>query len=403
MVLLLFFFIVVFISYFDKRVFGTWFTPSIVLSIPYLCVIALNFISGEWIGLNRLEFSSIWYWFFGLLSFWLPGLLIGVLLYKRTGSVSDILLPENGKNIRFFFRMISVIFLIPMLISLHKVLSFYEYNSEEANELLGGGIAAHANMWLRISVVYFISVSRFKKKDIFNWIIVLLWLFFSFVYNVKVWILIPLIGGIIGRLIYYNKFISFTNVIYVILLGFSVFYISYSLSFGLLAPWDFIIKQFIYYSNAGLLSFSEYVKQNMSFGISMEFLYQPIYNVFYKLTNQDLHPIISKLNLHLGSNYYSNVKTFFGSIYIYGGIIGGTFTSFIWGATSYFFLVLTNVTKNWIITSLYLIIIAALFLGFFDIYFNTLSYYENIIIAFALVLIHSFLFNNKKLKFRKKI
>jgi hypothetical protein len=128
-------------------------------------------------------------------------------------------------------------------------------------------------------------------------------------------------------------------------------------------------------------------------------LYQPFFNIYYKISGLPLKNVISESVVKIDSFHSgSNVKTFFGSIYIYGGRIGGIFTSFIWGGFCYLVLISTIRLRNIISFIIYLYIVSALFLGWFDIYFNTIGYYEIMLLGIAWIVCSAILINKGKLK-----
>lgn len=88
-----------------------------------------------------------------------------------------------------------------------------------------------------------------------------------------------------------------------------------------------------------------------------------------------MQEVISDLWTQIGADASSNVKTFFGTVFIYGGYLGGIFTSFIWGIVAYFSFIM-SVKGYWIFSANTCLIITALFFGWFDLYFNTFAYYE---------------------------
>ena len=84
----------------------------------------------------------------------------------------------------------------------------------------------------------------------------------------------------------------------------------------------------------------------------------------------------------------SNVKTFFGTIFIYGGIWGGIFTVIVYSLVGHLLLV-CSLKKNQFALFLYCICLAALTLGWFDLFFNMIAFYEYIIFAILLSLVYA--------------
>lgn len=391
------------LGYIDYRIYGTPYTPVIVLGAPFIVVVLFNLYWAESSGLVPLYLPALWVWVIGLFLFWLPGLFLSVVFIRKTNIVKN---PFKELNIKdpgliLFLKSLSIILILIMYSKLISSITKFDFGSNELSKSLSRGIAAHASVWILIPVTYFLTTSAFTKKHFLNWIIILLWLFFAFSYNSKTWILIPIIASLIGRILIFNNKITMKKALALLGVGVIIFFLSYSISFGYWAPWWFIKNHFTFYTNAGLLSFSEYIRLNREIGISMEFLFEPFFNVYYQFFGHKVESIISNLNIYLGNQYYSNVKTFFGEIYIYGGVAGGIFTSFVWGGFCYLYLLLNVLFKDISLFIIYLIIIAALFFGWFGIYYNNLAYYELIIASTVIVILTTIIFKNGRLKITK--
>jgi hypothetical protein len=85
-----------------------------------------------------------------------------------------------------------------------------------------------------------------------------------------------------------------------------------------------------------------------------------------------------------------NVRTFFGTIYVYGGLVKGILFAAGSGFIIYSLKVYTFFARKIIFMVLFSIFISALFLGWFDFYFNKLFFYEVTVYAFLLVMIERF-------------
>jgi len=389
-----------FILYVDRKIYGTYLTPTIFLIFPFIGILLSNLIFGHLISLEPLTTKSLLIWFVGIIVFWIPSLFVFKYfighkkIYVFEGFKE---LPHLGSNLLRFF---AIILLIIMYKNLFYALRTYNYdiNSPEYGSILSSGIAAHSAIWLRIIIIYFLLKSKFSKDDIGNWIIILLWLIYSILYNSKIWIIIPFMTFSLGKFVILQKKIKTKTLVYVILSGILLFYVSYSVSFGHSAPFRFIFSHFLFYLNSGIVGLSEYMNNNREIGLSFEFLYQPIFNIYYKLSGVEPKSILSDLLTVINGDQASNVKTIFGTIYIYGGVIGGIITVFIGGTLSYSLLILNYFIKNYFLFILYLLILSGLFLGWFDYLFNTINYYEMAFVSLLFALIQILLFYSGKIK-----
>ncbi len=388
--------------YLDFRFYGTRFTPIILLTIPFIGIVLFNLMFGESWGFYPLYLPSLWYWNIGIFVFWLSGnwvssSLIGI------GADNKNRLIINGterKDLQILLRTLSIFLLTVVYVKLIKLNAFDVFlRTDEFRQVLGTGFSAHANVLLRIPIIYFLIVSSFKKKHLVNWGIIILWFAYNIMYN-KSGVAIPFISGLFGRYILYNKSIKLKSILIIVASGVFLFWAYYTVAFGFSAPFSFVKHHFVFYTYSGLLSFSEYVKQDLEMGVNWKLLYQPIFNIYNALTGKEAESVVSDLWIRIDDMYEngSNVKTFFGSIFIYGGWFGGIITSAIWGAGCYLVLSLTILTRNIIFFTIYLLVLATLFFGWFDVYFNGISYYEILFFWLMVIFIEISVFNNGKLK-----
>ena len=64
------------LSWLDRRVFGTWFTPFNLLGYPYMVVAVSAFLFAPLLDFAPLYTPSIFIWIFGLFIFWLGGFIL---------------------------------------------------------------------------------------------------------------------------------------------------------------------------------------------------------------------------------------------------------------------------------------------------------------------------------------
>src|SRR5215472_7254066 len=76
------------LSWVDRRVFGTWFTPFNLLGYPYMVVVVSAFLFAPPLGFVPVYTRSILIWMVGLLVFWSVGSIIGLIFDLRSGPNS---------------------------------------------------------------------------------------------------------------------------------------------------------------------------------------------------------------------------------------------------------------------------------------------------------------------------
>ncbi|MFB6340425.1 DUF6337 family protein [Saccharicrinis sp. FJH62] len=398
MILVLFIVEVVFFSLLEKKIYGTIFTPASILGVPYVIVMSVNLIWGYDYGFFPVYMKSIWVWVIGYFIFCLIGFFMAVFFIGHTDKVKGpfTLISKDIDSTMKLLQIISLFCVVIMYFKLWISLRAFgmEYRSEEFMETLGHGINAHANLLLLICVIYFMIISKLRWHHLPNFIFIFLWASYAFFYNSKSWILIPVMAGLIGRYLYYNKKIRLIHLVIIIAGGILIFYLSYSLSFGHWAPWWFIKKHFITYTNSGILGLSEHIKTHQDVGLSLELLFQPIVNIFHVITGSSAKNVISDIRIMIGESTSTNVRTFFGTVYVYGGLWGGILTIIIWSIFVYLPLVLTIRLRNLIVGVIYLFIAATLVYGWFETYLNQLPAYEIYVLGVFVMVVDAF--NNQK-------
>ncbi|WP_333662910.1 DUF6337 family protein [Chishuiella changwenlii] len=399
MALVLLILLVILIILFDKKYYKTIYTPSVILSVPFLIICFMYMFNSKYLGFKSLNYDVLYIWVFGLFFFWLTGIFTNILvpikLYKlnvEENKVSIYKYSEKVINISFFLAIILTYFLIQ---------SYFIYLSkggEEVEEYLGKGIQAHLFIILKLlSILSFLSIlgkgnKIFKLKNLY---IIFISLALSIMYATKSGILILIISYFFAWVLFYNKKIKLWHIITALILGFGVFYLTYSIAFGELAPISFIWRHMLLYYVSGISSMSAYFSMNNSVGIEWEMLYRFPINLINLLSgnSEDVKVGFSNEWTYIGNETTVNVKTFFGTIYLYGGFWIGIFSCCFFSFFCHLFFKMSKGRNSLIFLVLYCYLLAVLCFGWFDFYFNSLVFYESIFIA----IIFNFIIINKKI------
>lgn len=370
----------IFLIYFERKFYKVLYTPVTMLAIPALFIAILVVIYYKQLGYYPICWSIFNFWSVGLFSFWLGGIILSLFLCPNGLQCID----SNG-FIRFIQSRKKTILgtglLLMFYVDVNIALNITRVNfvlNDEWETIIGTGIFSHISIFFKlISIFSFICISRNNSKwtnlgfiSIFLSSIIL-----SLLYTVKSAFLILLLSVILLRMYIYGIKFRIKYIIYLLLLAFLIFYLSYSLIFGYWAPLDFILNHILFYFTSSFASFSSYLRHGYPMGVNLEFLFMPIVNTYNKIVGIPLNEVISELWTQVGPDSYSNVKTFFGTIFIYGGYIGGIFTSFVWGVVVYLSFILFY-KGYWFFAANTCLMLIALFFGWFDLYFNTFAYYE---------------------------
>jgi hypothetical protein len=368
----------------EQRCYGFFYTPVTLLGYSFLFVCLLSYFFSARMGFVPLYLPCLWVWVVGIFLFWTAGYLVHMLFYKN----QVIKKPFEGIDFTSQMLIIKVICFVLCFICLKSVIQLYlrtgSFASPEFEKYLGSGVAGYAAGFLRFFCIYFVCTFAIKPYKGFTTtlIYILLTILFFLLYRSKFGLILPITGGVLGIFIIKEIQIKLWHVIAAITFGLFIFYGTYSISFGYAAPWSFTFKHFFYYTNAGLLSFSEYIRKGIDTAMDPGFLFLPFENVYHKIVGKEIISTSSKLYLEIGGGYVSNVKTFFGAIYAYGGILGGIATVFIWALFVYSSIIFA-IKGELLFFVFYLFMAAPLLMGWFDIYFNTIDYY----LIFGLILL----------------
>jgi len=220
---LIFISIVILITYLDLKLWGTIYTPAVVLAWPFLILLLIDYFylksNFSYFNLNQ---NVILIWLLGILSFWSGGVLMK-LLFKNTriGKVqlhtfNDTVYLSEPTLRRLIYILYPLIFIVAFKIYL--VLSGYSFNlaDEDFQSKLGAGIISHSILLLTIVSVFLIIFFNKNYLRLHQIAIILITLTFSVFYGVKSWIIIPLISSFIGRLLLQKTKFKIKHIIFFI-------------------------------------------------------------------------------------------------------------------------------------------------------------------------------------------
>jgi len=372
----------------EKRLFGTLFTPVSILAIPFCIVVLLCEMIAPLFGYIHLNQTLIWIWILGLFFFYAGGLFF-VAAFTSQHKIKKIEFSlEMGFIKSRFLDITTILLLIFMLVQLRSTIGIYSLFTLEDEEFGGKGLVGHVNTFMSVLLIIYV-VSMWKSigniNKIKSSVLILLILMFAFIYGVKSWFFIPLITAfLILKQHGYIK-LGLTKMLAFLLLTFILFSLPYMFLFGENFELADTLDRFLYYFFSGDLGFSAHIGYNMPIGVDYLYIINPIVNIFNVLTKAETKSAVSDMWVVIGGNNdfdITNIKTFFGTIYIYEGWFGSIITSLFAGFIYYFMFIYTSIQKNLFLTIAYFYLAAMLFFGWFDLYLTQLPFYEVPIICF---------------------
>lgn len=390
--LIILIFVVILIYFLEKRIYKTIYTPSIMLGGPFLVICILYNFYYENLGYYPLNYDVLYIWIFGLILFFSMGCITTLIVgQKNRQSAGSLILTANDSLLVFNKGLLNVVFacsIIAILVLRQAYSIFVTSGPDEVENYLGKGIQGHLVVSIKFfSIASFISlflpISKINKLK--NAFIVFMSIALSLLYGTKSGVLILIVGYYLIWVIYFNKKIKVTHILLAISLGFGIFYLSYSVLFGRLAPIDFIWQHMVMYYVSGTASMSVYFSNHNPSGVEPEMIFRSFYNTVNLLTgnSEDIKGVISDKWTVIGPGAMVNVKTFFGTIYLYGGLGGGIVAVIIFSFLSYISLYwVQKGSKNIFNICLYVYLISTFCFGWFDFYLNTIALIEYMAITF---------------------
>lgn len=381
---------VILIVILDKKMYKTYYTPSIFLSVPFLAICILYDLNAERLGYYKLNYDVLYIWVFGLFFFWFAGIITNLIVPVKI--IRKEVIEKKTDILKYSKTLANLTFIITIVLTYFLYKSYKLYGSaggDAVEEYLGRGLQAHLIINLKfLSVFSFLSLftksgKYFKIKSVFT-IFVALGL--SIFYGTKSGILLLLIGYFFAWIFFFDKRIRLIHIITAVALGFGVFYVSYSMVFGEWAPVEDIFNHMILYYVSGTAGMNVYFSSFGNIALDPELIFRPIFNTIALVSGNrnEIKVGFSDILTNIGGGKTINVRTFFGTLYMYGGLKVSIIAIFIFSSICHLIFKKGLLKYNAIYLSLYTFILAILCFGWFDFYFNSVSFYETIVLALLL-------------------
>ncbi len=391
LILLSFFLEVFVLSYLELKAWKTLYTPLIFLMWPYVIILILSIaISGNH-GFVVFYYPSILIWSVGLAIFAIPSYALAYIAQKHNIPISSHVKEEQMPKILVLFAIVIIALFALRFKSISGGISMIG-SDEFGEQFCGRGFWGHLrqlSLPILMMAIYFVD-----KKNKWLWLIIIPILAVTILYQVKGWVIIPCLTGMVLRLCAGKTKLRLSLLIYVVLGAMMVFLASYIL--GLVVAdgnelgsevLSFIFRNFVHYLTSGTLGLS--VDMQMGFPDKGEFdmLIAQLVNIANALSGSD--ELVNPLNpfyYNTGFNL-TNVRTFFGTVLINANYL--TFAIFVLFVSSAIYLLKIATIKfnNIYVYTAYFFECGLLFMGWFDSYFASLSVIEIPILSLILLLL----------------
>ncbi len=388
----------------EKKLWRTLITPLNCLMIPYTIVLLITISLPESLGFADFYYPSILIWSVGLIVFFIPSFLLALWSHK--------------KNIDFDYQVNEPALTKPLVIFSILLLIFFAFrfffmqrttqDSIGSKEFAGNfstyGVFGHILIsLLALEILWIFMYSKGKRIYLF----ILAGIIIITVLNqVKSWMLIPILSGLLMRILTNRTRLKAIIIIPIIIGGFAFFYLSYYLTLVIagdsemnsdLTEW--ISLHFLHYLTSGLNGLSVDAQQGFWETSDPSMIFSPFINIVHLITGNPMVYPVNPFYLDSGVNA-TNVRTFFGTIYLYLPIFFSWIYVFLISSLLYLFRMLSLFTKNICFAMLDIWFCTLLCMGWFDFYFQTFNSIE-VPLWILLLLLFNYLMN--KIDFRLKI
>lgn len=366
----------------EIKTWKTIYTPLTFLILPFMLIVALTIGASGQLGFVNFYYPSLMLWIVGLPIFAIPSFVLGVFMqrvgYPLNAAVRELSMP---KLLVWIALALCVLFLY-RIYTYTGASQHYIGSDDFGLEFAGQGMWGHLRILtlpLLIAAIYYVGC-----ENRWLWLVIVIFLFVGVLYNVKGWMIIPCVAGLALRLYSGKTKLKLSFVLYLLLGGLGVFMFAYLVLPMIAAEKEevttdmltYVFEHFIHYLTSGTMGLSVDMQLGFPDAGDFETIWAPIINLINAITGKD--ELVSPINpyyYHTGINI-TNVRTFFGTLYIYTSGL-----QFVWyillSSTMMYFLKLATIKWN----NIYMYVIyffecGLLAMGWFEFYYFHLVVFE---------------------------
>ncbi len=363
----------------EKKMWKTVYTPLNFLMIPYLAVLGFTLVVAGHGGMADFYYPSLVPWIIGLPLFAVPGWLFFLAERRKKPAAfvpDDGRIPDGNPVKGYRFKIIVALSIVVFL-GVRLAVLLAQDRGVVGNEAFGDLFAGHG--WAGHALMAGTAVMMwllFEDKRLLTWIVAILILFFLFVYQVKSWIILPLLTVFSASLLSGRIKPAFRHLFWICATGILVFFASFLLIYlsgddtlpqatTLGGQMKSIGGLFVHYVTSGTLGLSLDMRQGILEEPDLQHVLTPLYNFWYLVTGQ---PIVSGRNtefLYTGITG-TNVRSFFGTLFIFTKPWGFAICTLLYGTACHFFFRLFRQRKTSCALLLYAWVCMVSAMGWFD-------------------------------------
>lgn len=368
----------------EKKLWGTWYTPLNCLVLPFCAVLLVILTMPSSLGFVHFYAPCLLIWMGGMIVMAIPSWALAA-GYRKYHSEPKIA-ASTPKNENLFYIFCTLL-IIPFLFRIRGLMgsSLNMIGSDEfGEEFAVYGFFGHLLILLLGCSIVLFSCIR-KGNRIIPVLLILAITMIAFLNQVKSWVMIPLMAGMILCLLTEKMHLSVKVVSIIAVSGIVLFMGSYFVMFivGNGVEYNehmgkYVLEHIYHYIASGILGMSEDVRKGIVEQPNPDVLFAPFINAVHAITGD---PYVSAINPHYfeintNNGLQDNVRTFFGTIY--ANSMGGFWIFTIIVISSMVYLV-----RIWAIQSqsVYIVAMDAWFcallaMGWFEYYFFHVTTFE---------------------------
>jgi hypothetical protein len=319
---------------------------------------------------------------YGLPLFALPSYTASALLL-HFGQPVKTAVKDDGDKLSPVIIALGAILTAALLFKLYQTIThgFNLFGTEEfTEEFSGKGLWAHLREMIMPLLI--LSLYYVRKKDYLLWILIALMLVIQFCYMVKGAVIISVMSALLMRLYTGKTHMNITLVLGIIIGAVLVFYMIYMVipllgndgeaNMNLV---EFIARHFVHYFTSGTLGWSYDLDQGIPDRNDISYIFAPFVNIYNALAGNELISPVNHIYWNTGISY-TNVRTFFGTIYVYTNAIEFITYTLAISSVVYTWKVLAVLFRNVYIHIILFYYCGLLAMGWFEFYFFHLSFIE---------------------------
>ena len=375
------------LTYLEYRAWRTIYTPLCALMLPYVGVLLITIAIPADFGFVRFNYESIYVWILGLPLFALPSYGFATLMRHYDLPVYSTIEDEEGGFSKALL-VLGALLAGVLLLKLYQTFShgFYLFGTEDfAEEFSGHGVWAHLRGM--IIPILILALYYVKRSDFLLWGLIILMLVIQFSYMVKGAIIITVVSALMMKLYTGKIHLSLTLALSVVAGAVLVFYLIYMVIPLLgndgeanMSLVEFIARHFVHYFTSGTLGWSYDLDQGVPDRNDFSYVVAPFVNIWNAIHGYETISPVNPIYWNTGITY-TNVRTFFGTLYIYTTPLSFATYTLVVSSFIYFWKMLATMTRNIYIYTILFYYTGLMAMGWFEFYMFHLSAIEVPLIA----------------------